>query len=70
MLIRILHFFLIRSINIVMDFCYNGNPTGSKINKHISKILIMFAYIYSHSKSSVPYQDFKICHKRLNGSEI
>ena len=37
MLIRILHSFLNRNINIIMDCCYLGNPTSSQIVKFLYK---------------------------------
>ena len=37
MLIRIFYFFLNRSIIIIMDYCYNVNPTGSLAIKCLNK---------------------------------
>ena len=37
LLIRIHHSFLNRSINIIMDWCYNKNPTGSQLVLYIYK---------------------------------
>ena len=42
MLIRILHSFQNRSINIIMDYCHNGNPISSQVIEFIFKNLISF----------------------------
>ena len=39
-LIRLIHFFLNRSINIIMEPCYNGNTTSSWVIYQITYIFI------------------------------
>ena len=38
--IKIFRFFLKRSINVIMDHCYSGKPTGSRLVKYIIYIYI------------------------------
>ena len=59
-LIRLLHPFLNKSINIIMDHCYSRNSIGQQMIYLILKILCSFYYYYYYLLCPLGYLPFAL----------